>query len=403
MSAPERIKQACVYGPEGWVHWPEHAEKSFNFIRVLASAYEGACTVGEAFQVASRIDPADDESWHIEWTKAGDVSRARAEAALEDGHHETARNNFLRAANYYRSAEYFMNHRGPDGKTDPRRLAAFDKVEACSHEYLKLMKPAGEIVQIPFEDSYLDAYFVRPPHADASGPVVICFGGSDEYKDELLHEMPRHAFPRGLSLLLVDLPGQGGTLRRRGVTARHDTEKPVGACVDYLMSRPDVDPGRIALYGASLGGYYAPRAASFEHRLACVVSDGAIWNRLADRPFLKQFHENDPDSLNVRQLSFLTGAKDWDGATEVVSKFRLEGVIDTIQCPYLIVHGTEDFLGAELATSSAAYAKSKGVDVTLKMFTPEETGASHCQMDNPTLGQEYICDWIADRLGVKQS
>src|SRR3546814_8388977 len=93
---------------------------------------------------------------------------------------------------------------------------------------------------------------------------IFCFGGSDEYKDELLHEMPRHAFPRGLSLLLVDLPGQGGTLRRRGITARYDTEKPVGACVDYLLTHSDVDPGRIALYGASLGGYYAPRAASFE-------------------------------------------------------------------------------------------------------------------------------------------
>ena len=33
--------------------------------------------------------------------------------------------------------------------------------------------------------------------------------------------------------------------------ARVDTEVPVGACVDYLQSRPDVDPDRIALYGAS--------------------------------------------------------------------------------------------------------------------------------------------------------
>ena len=124
---------------------------------------------------------------------------------------------------------------------------------------------------------------------------------------------------------------------------------------------------------------------------------------MADRAFLKQFYDNDPDSLNVRQLSFLTGARDWAGATEVVSKFQLEGVMDTIQCSYLIVHGTEDFLGADIAVNSAAYAKSKGIDVTLKLFTPEETGAAHCQMDNPTLGQEYICDWIADRLGVKQS
>ena len=401
MSGSQVKNHAGGYGPQGWVHWPEHEEKSFNFVRVLASAPEGACTVGEAFLAGSRIDPADDESWHVEWTKIADVSLARAEQALADGHRETARANFLRAANYYRSAEYFMPHTDAAGRTDPNRLAAFDKVEAASHQYLTLMKPAGEIVRIPFEDSYLDAYFVRSPYAVAPYPVVICFGGSDEYKDELLHEMPRHAFPRGLSLLLVDLPGQGGSLRRRGLYARSDTEKPVGACVDYLVSRPDVDTDRIALYGASLGGYYAPRAASFEHRLACVVSDGAIWNRLADRDFLKEFYRAAPNSLNVRQLMFLTGSANWDETMDVVGKFRLDGVIDTISCPYLVVHGEQDFLGVDIAENSVAYAKSKGVDVTYKLFTSAETGAAHCQMDNPTLGQEYICDWIADRLGIQ--
>jgi dienelactone hydrolase len=37
--------------------------------------------------------------------------------------------------------------------------------------------------------------------------------------------------------------------------------------VDYLLSRPDVDPERIALIGLSFGGYLAPRAATAEHRL----------------------------------------------------------------------------------------------------------------------------------------
>ncbi|MDK2760447.1 MAG: esterase FrsA [Sphingopyxis sp.] len=397
MTSSQTKAHAGAYGPEGWLHWPEHSEKSFNFIRVLASAYEGACTVGEAFLVGSRIEPGNDESWYVEWTRMGDVSRTRAEDALGAGHPETARGNFLRAANYYRAAEYFMDH------GDPRRLQTFDKVEDSSQNFLRLMKPAGEVLQIPFNDSYLDAYFVRAPDAVAPYPVVICFGGADEYKDELLHEMPRHAFPRGLSLLLVDLPGQGGSLRRRQLHARVETEKPVGACVDYLLSRGDVDSARIALYGASLGGFYAPRAASFEHRLACVVSDGAIWNRLSEEDFLRAFEKNNPDSLNVRQLTWLVGAKDWDETIEKLKNFKLEGVIDKIRCPYLVVHGEQDFLGADIAEDSVNYARSKGVDVTYKLFTPEETGAAHCQMDNPTLGQEYICDWIADKLGLVQT
>lgn len=396
MTEKQRQRMVCAYGPEGWLLWPEHDEKSFNFIRVLGGAPEGSCTVGEAFLVGSRIDPADNDSWHEEWSKMADVNRERAEQALGAGKYETARSNFLRAANYYRSAEYFLRH------DDPRRLATFDKVEVCSHRYLELMKPAGEVVKIPFGSSYLDAYFVRPFAAKSPMPVVICFGGADEYKDELLHEMPRHAFPRGLSLLLVDMPGQGGSLRRRQLHAKLETEKPVGACIDYLLSRGDVDPERIGLYGASLGGFYAPRAASFEHRLACVVSDGAVWNQLSDRGWLEAFYERDPESLNVRQFMWLTGTKSWEEAMEATKDFRLEGVIDKIRCPYLIVHGEHDFLGPDLGETSARYAKSKGVDVTYKLFSAEETGAAHCQMDNPTLGQEFICDWIADQLGVAQ-
>ena len=42
--------------------------------------------------------------------------------------------------------------------------------------------------------------------------------------------------------------------------------------VDYVLSRPEVDPKRIALIGASFGGYFAPRAAAFEKRLAAVIA-----------------------------------------------------------------------------------------------------------------------------------
>jgi len=37
------------------------------------------------------------------------------------------------------------------------------------------------------------------------------------------------------------------------------------------------------------------------------------------------------------------------------------------------------------------------------VFTAEETGASHCQADNPTLGQEFVWDWIAIQLGIAQT
>jgi hypothetical protein len=36
------------------------------------------------------------------------------------------------------------------------------------------------------------------------------------------------------------------------------------------------------------------------------------------------------------------------------------------------------------------------------VLDPEETGAEHCQHDNPTIGQEVLADWLADRFGIDQ-
>ena len=64
----------------------------------------------------------------------------------------------------------------------------------------------------------------------------------------------RGALQRGMSVLLVDGPGQGGTLRRHKLPTRHDYEVPIGKCIDWLEQRKDVDASRIAMSGSSLGG-----------------------------------------------------------------------------------------------------------------------------------------------------
>ena len=48
------------------------------------------------------------------------------------------------------------------------------------------------------------------------------------------------------------------------------------AIIDWIESRGDLDANRVGMFGVSLGGYHAPRAASFEKRIkACVAISGA--------------------------------------------------------------------------------------------------------------------------------
>lgn len=86
----------------------------------------------------------------------------------------------------------------------------------------------------------------------------------------------------------------------------------------------------------------------------------------------------------------------------MAAPFKLEGHLDHMKCPYLIVHGGHDVLGVAAARQVADYAKSKGVDVTLRFVSEDETGADHCQHDNPTIGQELMADWLTDVFGIDE-
>jgi len=376
------------YEPFGWHHWPEHFFMSYQLRRALGETQEGGGAVSEVFQAASRMKPGDAESWHAEWLKVAERNDRRGDQEEEAGHIRTAMNCWLRAADYFRSAEFWLL---PD---DPRRLATFDKCERASRKWLRYL--GGEVVAIPYENGIsLPAYFVKPK-TSSSVPVLISFGGLDSFKDELWFMTGRGAVQRGIAVLMVDGPGQGGTLRRHKVPTRYDYEVPVGRCIDFLLKRNDVDASRIAVSGSSLGGYYSARAGSKEHRLAACISHGAIWD------VEQRFRDRGENHALANHMKWVFGAHSMAEAIEKARPFKLEGVLGEMRCPYLVLHGGHDVLGVENSNTVYEHAKSKGVKVTLRLTSAQETGAEHCQHDNPTLGQELMIDWLADVFRIDQ-
>jgi dipeptidyl aminopeptidase/acylaminoacyl peptidase len=376
------------YEPFGWHHWAEHFFMSYQFRRALGETQEGGGAVSECFQAASRMKPGDAESWHVEWLRVAERNDRRGDDEEKAGHIRSAMNCWLRAADYYRSAEFWLL---PD---DPRRLATFDKCERASQKWLRYL--GAEVVEIPYENGVsLPAYFVKP-QGRSKFPVLISFGGLDSFKDELWFMTGRGAVQRGIAVLMVDGPGQGGTLRRHKVATRYDYEVPVGRCIDFLLKRNDVDAERIAVSGSSLGGYYSARAGSKEHRLAACISHGAIWD------VEQRFRDRGEGHALANHMKWVFGARSMAEAITKAKPFKLEGVLEGMRCPYLVLHGGHDVLGVENSKTVYEYAKAKGVKVTLRLTGEEETGAEHCQHDNPTLGQELMSDWLADVFRIDQ-
>ena len=113
--------------------------------------------------------------------------------------------------------------------------------------------------------------------------------GSDACLTTLWPPLGAGGVARGYNVLVFDGPGQQSMLFERGVPFRYDWEHVITPVVDYLLTRPDVDPTRLALWGISQGGYWAPRALAFEHRLAAGIADPGVydafepwWNALSE-------------------------------------------------------------------------------------------------------------------------
>jgi pimeloyl-ACP methyl ester carboxylesterase len=380
------------YEPYGWHHWPSSPWFSYQFRRGLGESQEGGGAVSEIFQAASKIDPTSEESWHLEWLHIANRNYQRALQAEQRNHLVTASNCFKRAADYYRQAEFFLQ------PTDARRLETFTLMEKSSYGYLKMLNPPGEIVNIPYENgAYLPAYFVKAPYPIEKQPVLICMGGLDSIKDEMWFMQAHGCLQRGISVLMIDGPGQGGALRRQHIVNRHDTEVPIGYCIDYLESRNDVDLKKIAVCGSSLGGIYAARAACYEHRLAACISHGAVFA-------ITDMWGNAPENHGLStHIKWVFGCDSMRSSMEKAKLFTLDGHLENMKCPYLVMHGGHDVLTVTQAKKVYDYAISKGVECTLRLLDEEETGAEHCQHDNPTIGQEILSDWLADRFDIDQT
>ena len=359
---------------------------------VLRILYTGG-SAGEVFKAATELAPAadsyDGDAWFSAWTSLGDLVWERGVQQASAGHDVSARGSLLRACSYWQWAVSFTEH------TQQRRRAGHQRSLDAFGRAAALFDPAVERVEVPYEGSSYPGWFV-PSGGDGRGPVVLFLPGWDSTKEQGL-DFALDLGKRGLSTLLVDWPGMGEAVLFRGMVNRYDEEVPGRAAVDYLLSRPDVDPKRIAACGVSMGGYRVSRVAAFEPRLAAAVAWGAVW----DYGAAQQRRRGAPRgavSTPPSHAMYVMGASSAEELPAKLAPWKLEGVAGQIRCPFLILHGEQD---AQLPVEEAykLYDAVGSTQKELKVFTEAETGAMHCQNDNRILAHDYIADWLSDVLG----
>ncbi len=82
--------------------------------------------------------------------------------------------------------------------------------------------------------------------------------------------------------------------------------------------------------------------------------------------------------------------------------FRLDGVVQKITCPFLMVHGEGDEQ-IPLALAQKCFDAVGSKRKTMKVFTRAEGGYHHCQIDNQSICASYMWDWVEEVLEPARS
>jgi 2,6-dihydroxypseudooxynicotine hydrolase len=323
---------------------------------------------GDFTATLSRITRWDD--WCREWGSTAQRYEQLAESAENTGYLETAAGAWRRAALCWHWGKFvFVDH--PD-----EQRAAHERTVACYRMGAAALNPPAELVRIPYEGTSLPAYL----RVQAGAPVVIMLPGLDSTKEEL-QATAEYMLARGLATIAVDGPGQGESEYALAIEPAY--ERVATAVVDYLATRTDIDAASIGLFGVSLGGYYAARAAAYEPRLKATVALAGPYR------FDLDWDDLPPQTRATFQVR--SGASSEEQARKRAGLLTLEDAAKRITGPLLVVGGGKDRL---IPAYHAERLASDAHNAELVIYPDGGHGVTNRAYES----RSRMADWLAGHL-----
>jgi esterase FrsA len=269
----------------------------------------------------ARLDSLDRDAWAASWS---DVAASYA-----------AKGDHLQAWRLYSFARWPVPL--SSGKQHAYKLA----LEA----YLAHARAEGaplEVVRIPFEGREIVGYLQLPRDARAPVPVIVAIGGLDSRKEDLAERFAP-LLADGIGSFTFDMPGTG----EAPIKIEPGAERMFTVAIDALIARPEVDAGRLALYGGSFGGYWACKLAVTERaRLRGVVAQAPPVDRFFGAEFAATAFTNTEYlfELGVAMMSLYEGVRTVDDFLRISPEHSLvaQGFIGKPTAPMLIIAGAQD-------------------------------------------------------------
>ena len=325
----------------------------------------------EVMRVVRSVDRWAD--WNDAWVRAGDAHAELAREYDAEGRRLSAGEAWTRATLCYRNSGYRW---GLD-QAKVRRSA--DKWVHSYQQAARLHEAGFERLEIPFDGGTMVAN-LRWPGIAGKVPLVLLTQGNDSTKENFFNR-ENLLLARGLATLSLDGPGQGEGGHTLPLIP--DFERAASAALDAVADHPHVDVNNTGAWGASLGGYFAPRAACFDARIKACISNGGpynfatTWDRYPAESKHKFMHDVRID--------------DEAAAIDYANRFTLEGLLPRYAQPLLVIFGKKDeYMSWELAERTAREAPNAEL-----YMHPE---GNHCVQNFPHIVQPMQNDWLREKL-----
>ncbi|MBI4609568.1 MAG: alpha/beta fold hydrolase [Candidatus Rokubacteria bacterium] len=314
------------------------------------------------------------------WREAAEHHEALARRAQASGFRVTATEHYDHAIEAYRMAQHPIFY-----DDNPVKLRLYAKLAEMVDRRSECAAYPIERVEIPFDDGQTISCLLHLLPDRRKAPCIVYVPGMDQTKEVFPRASHNIAIPRGFHVLAMDGPGQGASNIRKIRSVGDSYERAGAAVLDYLLRRKEIDASKVAIYGISMGSYWSLRLASYDHRMAAVVSGVACFN-----PNNTIFTQSSPRFKQM--FMYMAGIEEEDEFDEMARTMTVRGYVERIACPTLLVTGEFDPL-CPLEDAVEVFEELR-VPRELWVFENQFHPLWKIQNLGSLDAHEYVVDWL---------
>lgn len=316
------------------------------------------------------------------WARQAGVQEKKAAEALVAGHTATATLHYHRAALCYGRAQHLIPVDG-----HPKKKEYYAGVQRCYGKMRELLGGGMAKHEVEFDEGKRSYIYFWPAPGPGPKPTVLIIPGMDMIKEDAINPWNNYCHQRGMNVCVMDGPGQGECNMNQVWVDHHNYARAGAKVLDFLCARPEVDKGKLALFGMSMGSRWTVEIAAHDPRPKAVVGQMANVG-----PSDIIFNQAQPNFRRIYMyMSNILDDQKFDDFLEERDRIW-PGIAAKLKANYLLVAGDMDEL-----------CPPEDIEVFMKTLTcPKELwlyeGVFHPMGEVAADLYPAIMDWILDTL-----